>query len=265
MRRLIVRPGGIGDFIVALPAMKFLQTRDSEVWCASCNVPLAGFSSRARSIQSAGLDRLGVLPADDVLERLAQFDSIFSWYGANRPDFRHFVHDLGLPFEFHPALPESGRPAHDFFAEQAGAPLGLPPRIQVERRNEGFVAIHPFASNLAKRWPLEAFEQVAAAFPDVRWLRGPEEVLPGAVCLDDLRQVADWLAGAAVYVGNDSGITHLAAAVGVPVVALFGPTDPGVWAPPGARVLQGDARTPEAVIAAAREMSGVPAVRTAAG
>jgi ADP-heptose:LPS heptosyltransferase len=36
-----------------------------------------------------------------------------------------------------------------------------------------------------------------------------------------------------VYIGNDSGIAHLAAAVGMPVVALFGPTDPKVWGPRG--------------------------------
>ena len=39
-----------------------------------------------------------------------------------------------------------------------------------------------------------------------------------------------------LYVGNDSGITHLAAAVGTPVVALFGPTDPRVWGPRGKHV-----------------------------
>ncbi len=41
------------------------------------------------------------------------------------------------------------------------------------------------------------------------------------------------------YVGNDSGVTHLAAALGIPTVALFGPSDPAVWGPrnPNARIL----------------------------
>jgi ADP-heptose:LPS heptosyltransferase len=39
-----------------------------------------------------------------------------------------------------------------------------------------------------------------------------------------------------MYIGNDSGITHLAAATGVPVVAIFGPTDPTIWAPRGENV-----------------------------
>jgi len=36
-----------------------------------------------------------------------------------------------------------------------------------------------------------------------------------------------------LYIGSDSGVSHLAAAVGIPVVAVFGPTDPRVWAPLG--------------------------------
>ena len=71
----------------------------------------------------------------------------------------------------------------------------------------------------------------------VRWCAGPEDPpLEGAVRIDDLYELACWLAGARLYAGNDSGITHLAAAAGAPVLALFGPTDPAVWAPRGANV-----------------------------
>jgi ADP-heptose:LPS heptosyltransferase len=54
-----------------------------------------------------------------------------------------------------------------------------------------------------------------------------------------LPQLAAKLAAAALYIGNDSGVTHLAAAAGAPTIALFGPTDPATWAPIGTvRVLR---------------------------
>ena len=81
-----------------------------------------------------------------------------------------------------------------------------------------------------------------------RVVRGPrEDELPGARRFDDLHDLACWLAGARVYIGNDSGPTHLAAAVGTPVVALFGPSDPAVWAPRGPRVRVAAAPTLEAI------------------
>jgi ADP-heptose:LPS heptosyltransferase len=71
----------------------------------------------------------------------------------------------------------------------------------------------------------------------VRWCAGAEDPpLEGAVRIDDLWKLARWLARARLYVGNDSGITHLAAAVGTPVLALFGASDPLVWAPRGENV-----------------------------
>ena len=54
-----------------------------------------------------------------------------------------------------------------------------------------------------------------------------------------LAQLAALLSRAGLHVGNDAGVSHLAAAVGTPTLALFGPTDPGAWAPvgPAVRVL----------------------------
>ncbi|MGH2669848.1 MAG: glycosyltransferase family 9 protein, partial [bacterium] len=51
-----------------------------------------------------------------------------------------------------------------------------------------------------------------------------------------LRRLAALLEAARVFVGNDSGPSHLAAALGCPTLVLFGPTDPAVWAPVGDRV-----------------------------
>ncbi len=86
--------------------------------------------------------------------------------------------------------------------------------------------IHPFSGSARKNWPLERFRELAArlAMP-VRWCAGPEEALNDAVRFENLYDLACWLSSARVYIGNDSGLTHLAAAVGVPVVAIFGPTD----------------------------------------
>jgi ADP-heptose:LPS heptosyltransferase len=54
---------------------------------------------------------------------------------------------------------------------------------------------------------------------------------------ESLGSVAVRLAGATVVVSNDSGIAHLAAGLGAPVVAIFGPTDPVTWRPRGPRVV----------------------------
>lgn len=231
MRRLIVRPGAIGDFIVSLPAMEHLQADYTEVWCASQNVSLARFANAARSIPSVGLDRLGVLPAEDVIEKLRGFDSIVSWYGANRPEFRELVRSHGLPFEFLTALP-TGMHAVDFYMAQVGGAAGATPHICCSSAPTDFAVIHPFAASARKCWPLARFQELASRIP-VRWCCGRGENLPHAVRIADLYELGCWIANARVFIGNDSGITHLAAAVGTRTVALFGPTDPAIWAPRG--------------------------------
>jgi heptosyltransferase-3 len=243
LTRLLIRPGAIGDFILSLPALESLQADYTEVWCAGQNVPLARFADSAQSIVASGLDRLGLLPAEDVLERLRTFDSVISWYGTNRPEFRELMRDLGLPFQFLPALPSGGRHAVEFYNAQArglgGKPLSRFPQILCPAAERTFAVIHPFASSLAKRAPMAVFEAAAGILGEImpiHWLCGPEESMDSAVRIEDLYELACWLRRARVFVGNDSGISHLAAAVGTPVQAFFRTTDPAVWAPRGSTV-----------------------------
>ena len=274
MRRLIIRPGAIGDCILSLPAIECLRADSvaqpsgcgvaqpsgcvdyTEVWVASQNVPLVRGFDAVRSIASTGLDLAGLPerePPAALIERLRGFDSIVSWYGTNRAEFRDAV--ASLPFTFLDALPPDGSRVHatDFFLAQARAlsprECEAVPRIACPRADGGFAVIHPFSGSPRKNWPLENFRALARLIETrlpVRWCAGPEEPLDEAVRFDDLYELAWWLATARVYIGNDSGITHLAAAVGTPVIALFGPTDPAIWGPrgPTAKVLPMDRVSP---------------------
>ncbi len=99
-----------------------------------------------------------------------------------------------------------------------------------------YAVIHPFASAPEKQWPAERFAELAAAL-DL------EPVFIGTAADDftpfrqyrcvagSLNETKRLLAGASLFVGNDSGPAHMAAAFGLPVVVLFGPSNEVVWAP----------------------------------
>jgi len=218
--RLLIRPGAIGDIILSLPALEAATAEYTEVWAPRETLPLIRFADKTLAIADTGIELVGVVDHAKV-PVLDTFDSIYSWYGANRQEFREAVRRL--PFTFFPAVPP---PAEGI------------PRIPVPPApREGFAVIHPFASSSKKRWPMENFRAVAKALrTPVYWCAGPEEALEEAVRIDDLYELACWLSRARVYIGNDSGISHLAAAVGTPVVAIFVSTDPRIWAPRGENV-----------------------------
>jgi len=118
-----------------------------------------------------------------------------------------------------------------------------------------YVVLHPGSGSPRKNWPVEmwlAVLQAAARGREVVVTAGPADdealallaaVWPGSLAparivrAPSLDVLAGILSGAALYAGNDSGVTHLAAAVGAPTLAVFGPTDPVVWRPRGPRVV----------------------------
>ncbi len=116
-------------------------------------------------------------------------------------------------------------------------------RLAAPRPEPGrpYAVIHAQASAPDKTWPAERFQEVALHLKEEC---GLEPVFIGAAG-DDLRPfvvhrilagqplaaVKKLMAGASLFVGNDSGPSHMAAAFGVPVVALFGKSDPHIWRP----------------------------------
>lgn len=111
----------------------------------------------------------------------------------------------------------------------------------------GAAFIHPGSGSSAKNWPLERFvklsEGLEASGHRVVWILGPAEGDFGVASADaavmrdpPLSTLAATLFRAGLYIGNDSGVSHLAGALGTPTVALFGPTSPRVWGPDGSSV-----------------------------
>jgi ADP-heptose:LPS heptosyltransferase len=113
------------------------------------------------------------------------------------------------------------------------------------------VVVHPGSGNLAKRWPLENFATLIETLEGQLGVRtvvvtGYAETdlmarLRSLLRVASLLAAESWpliptaalIAQATVFVGHDSGLTHLAAALQRPTVAIFGPTDPEIWAPRG--------------------------------
>jgi ADP-heptose:LPS heptosyltransferase len=140
------------------------------------------------------------------------------------------------------------------------------------------IAIHPGSGGARKRWPpghFAALIRVLRGDSAPILIAGPQDaeivaqVVTEAGATPIVRDLsvaglAAFLSRCTLYVGNDSGVTHLAGLLGVPTVALFGPTDPALWAPLGTRVVSlrsptgqiGDL-SPETIIAAIELSIGV--------
>jgi lipopolysaccharide heptosyltransferase II len=112
----------------------------------------------------------------------------------------------------------------------------------------GAVILQPGAKWQAKRWPVRAFGALARMLLDesleVVFLAGPGEetnVVESRIKVPEtsvissltLRQLMGVLASCRAYVGNDGGPAHVAAALGTPTVAVFGPSEPDIWFPYG--------------------------------
>ena len=154
-------------------------------------------------------------------------------------------------------------------------------RFLAECDDRPLIALHPGSGSPRKNWPIENWTELGRVLlgraPQFLLIGGEaDEERVAALCAAwqdapvlvarhlPLPQLAAVLARCHLFIGHDSGISHLAAAVGAPCLLLFGPTDPAVWAPanPQVRVFpapDGDlaALSVEAVAAEVRRMLGI--------
>ncbi len=280
MRALIARAGALGDLLLLRRALAALRRGGHAVTLLAPAPGALLVGAGAAEVDAhldwdakdaATLLGGGRLPAGALREALARCDVALAYsrsvalaHGLARlvplslacdpqpPDDVHAAHWLARPLatiglDVGSAPPERRPTSEDLDAA----------RPWLERLGEGFLALHPGSGSRGKNWPFERFLELADRLArDEPWLLalGPAEAalagatragqaaLERAVVARDvpLRVLAALLSRAGRYVGNDSGVTHLAAACGAPTLALFGPSDPRVWAPdaPGAVALR---------------------------
>lgn len=171
--------------------------------------------------------------------------------------------DVAVPFE--PRAPTvlenmrllqaAGLDAPPTVVPPSARSAGAPPLSGDAAGAHGYAVLQPGPRTRYKRWTVDGWHQLIAHL-QTRGLAivisgggSPEErayvdQLLGGVDTTNIRridglaslaQVADLIASARVFVGVDTGTTHVAAATGTPVIAIFGPTDPVIWGPWPAR------------------------------
>lgn len=159
---------------------------------------------------------------------------------------RQFAH-YGIPvYRSHPRLylKESDREWAANFWEGKGV---------TRKVRQEVVILHPGSGSKKKVWPIDRYSNLARTLHDrlgsrILIVLGPAEAPEARKSFEgrgyaspilasglSVLQLASVMEGCKLFVGNDSGVSHLAAAVGLPTVAIFGPTDQSVWAPRGER------------------------------
>jgi ADP-heptose:LPS heptosyltransferase len=271
-RVLVVFPGGLGDLVCLVPALRELARRHDEPPSLLCKGDLVPLIATARLARAQPIERreaswlFSTQPPREATAFFGAFSSIESFTGAGVPEVERNLRTWTRgAARVHPFRPSEQIHLAEHFLRSIGfeppldesleARLEIPAEVRAtaSRRwcsgRRPLLVMHPGSGGYAKRWSRAGFRRVAE-----RWLLrgGAVIVLLGAaeeseadawradgfevVSGLDAVDVAALLGVADAYLGNDSGISHLAAAVGARGVTLFGPTDPRCWRPLSKRI-----------------------------
>jgi len=270
-RILIIRPGALGDFILTLPVIAGLRELYPNAWIEVLARGRTASLAEGIADTTGNLDTCRPLAAGGgPSDYIGTFGLVITWSSDSHSAY--VPQGFGGEAVVLPAVPPDGVCASRFFFKSVPQLKGVewePPRVRLTsdecaRADEllaanrlgggaDVVAVHPGSGGRGKCWPAESFARVISALLDagrnVLMLQGEADAQAvadvraelGGDCVPvlrdlPLRTLAAALSRCGRYLGNDSGVSHLAAAVQVECVVLFGPTDPEVWAPQGRNV-----------------------------
>ncbi|SKA80118.1 ADP-heptose:LPS heptosyltransferase [Prosthecobacter debontii] len=272
-RVLVIRGGAIGDFVLTLPAIRLIRQNIPGCHLEVLGYPgimdlavTAGLADATRSLEHRSMALLfakGAALDPALVDYLRSFNLVVSYLFDPDGILKGQMEAVGVKTYLecpHQVLPGQGHAAEQLarpleklamFLEpepdwrsplfQFGEPLSKKPRI----------ALHLGSGSVKKTWPVEHWLQVTKTLREVMpetelvLITGEAEQERGLTAGFEeaerwhslpLPELAARLCTCRLFLGHDSGISHLASACGVPSFLLFGPTDPATWAPPQAQV-----------------------------
>lgn len=250
MKELIVFFGAIGDTILFSPSIQKLS--ESRIIYAigyperMALLKQVGWIQKVYDADTIDFSSIFSTPSKRLCDFLIQFNTVYFFF-QDGDSLVQKAKVIGVPYAYYfPGKPPDNWKLHasTYYLQCFGFPpikdfrLPIPPK---KIHNE--VIIHPGSGSKDKNYPIDLFLEITKQLLDnhfkVRWCLGPAErkisVPQGIQTLqiEQLPQLAEYIAGARAYIGNDSGISHLAGALGVKTIALFCSTDPKIWAPLG--------------------------------
>lgn len=269
MEIVVLRGGALGDIVLALPVLHALRE-----FYPHCLITLVApypqailarqHADRLLDLNSARLVGLfkaeasledefrKCLRADLVLSYLSDPDCLIQKKLAASADTKFLQGPFRLDLESRPAVEQLAQPLRILGIGS----IDSVPRLTASPSTRAInrLAIHPGSGSRNKNWPVghwtALLTEIMPIFDEVLLISGEvdteiAEAIRPLIPMTKLRLCANrslWdlvteLSQATLFIGHDSGVTHVAAATGVATAALFGPTDPTIWAPNGDQVI----------------------------
>ncbi len=275
MNILVIRPGAIGDALLTFPTLNALRIKyaakritfvsNASVLPLARSWKLADEVSDFEQTQWSELFSTTGIRNSALRELLARTDLAICWLNDSDRLVESNLRQAGVK----KVIVAAGRPPGDSFAhvaEYLASTVKIPakqvrawhPTVTTSNNKKAgkTIAIHPGSGGERKNWPISSFAEVIKTLWQegyaVLLLAGPAEEQKLAYLQSHLApptglyrtlvnapllEIAQQLQQFRGYLGNDSGITHLAAMLGVPTVAIFGPgSRVSNWEPLGKHV-----------------------------
>jgi heptosyltransferase III len=268
---LVIHPGALGDVLQAVPSLRALRRHAAVTFSGQPRLGRLlvslGIVDTALPFEGMGFEALFTRnePPPSLVARLAHFDRVVSWFGARDMVYVEQLGAISPGAVIAAPVPEDDRSVWRHLLSTIEedsppdlAPIALPDSCRDEARRaldelgvettRALLVVHPGAGGQWKVWPAERLAraiEIILRRTGARALvhQGPADhdavnqlcpLLPEAplrLVEPELPLLASVLGHVSAYLGMDSGVSHLAAAVGAPSVILFPAATLKLWTP----------------------------------